>query len=470
MELPVLIPQLSRKTTLYGKLIDERIIVFLDSKRDGYTILGRFEPPNKVWFKDGRVSMVIMLPRISKPRRFVSVSTNSRTFFEKALEEFSEDNLDKITLNPPLTQQPYRSYYFPKLLVYLSRMTSLSIESSRELLLSDLSMTLSVRNFGFRSTTIEKFDFYFGLLIFFILFRNWSFLSHLMYENLGYEVQSETLKDHVQFVLSRHAPLGFKLNPQIDIILGSLVIMVIDIWHFITSRLLAPYAKELFVILYSITCYFNYGAGFSFLLAIAFDTVSFLVTHVAVLHRVISRILRIQLAFLSSLTLLMRGRKKNPLRKRVDTLQTDSAQLMLGTMILFFFGFIFQTTLAYHLLVLSIWFLVFSVETILFSFLVMYKTFPYDVLVIAIKERFSCTGYNGAIRPKSYRLTIAGDLTCWTVYVLPESIQDVLATWIKNVNTIWKNSWQNRWGDRKIFFDVLFGSELPSVPVIASTV
>jgi hypothetical protein len=210
-------------------------------------------------------------------------------------------------------------------------------------------------------------------------------------DNLLFNPSSSTsMKHRVEWVMAQHAPLGLKLNPQIDVVLGHAVIMFIDFWNGILSYtwLFLP-SMHVFLLVISVLVSFstivlriipNLGI-FSLLLVICMDIICISSIHIAVLHRFFCRILRLQLRLLGSLAYLMRGKKRNVLRNRIDTIHADGAQLVLGSMMFSILVFILQTTLAHHILILMAWACVVLVTQLLQIILNLIEFLPNEMIM-----------------------------------------------------------------------------------------
>lgn len=178
------------------------------------------------------------------------------------------------------------------------------------------------------------------------------------------------VSEMVHFVMNVHAPLGIKLNPQVDLLFGNFVLLFLDCWETYVWPVLVVGAWAVGLASVAGQLANRGGGGWArflcLLLGLAFDATTLALLHVTVLHRLLSKICRFQLMVLRTCLLLMRGKKVNVLkRNRVDAMHTDSALLMLGTVAAFFLAFTLQTTVTYHLLLLS-WALVgFGVKSLL---------------------------------------------------------------------------------------------------------
>merc|ERR1739844_101444 len=104
-----------------------------------------------------------------------------------------------------------------------------------------------------------------------------------------------------------------------------MVINVIDFWQFLTA-IVAPYSPFLILV---IACFPVVAAGgVSVLFAVGFDAISLVTLHIKMLYHLFCHLHVAQLGTMSTFVKLLRGRKKNVFRKRVDHVDYDEAQLL----------------------------------------------------------------------------------------------------------------------------------------------
>lgn len=87
--------------------------------------------------------------------------------------------------------------------------------------------------------------------------------------------------------------------------------------------------------------------GVTFTLCAASDAVSLLTAHLALCHHVTASLFQLQLASLSGLFNLFRGKRWNVLRQRTDSYQYEIDQLFLGTVLFTLSIFLMPTTMSY---------------------------------------------------------------------------------------------------------------------------
>jgi hypothetical protein len=194
-----------------------------------------------------------------------------------------------------------------------------------------------------------------GLLLGLALALHGRAAGDALYDTVGRSLQSEVMEARVRWILSQHAPLGVKLNRGLDDVLGGCVLLVVRSWHAITAAV-APAAPRLIAALGGAAALG--GGGASLVLAVAADAARALTLHVRFLHALFARVHRFQAAGLRTSLLVARGSKRNVLRRRTDTGDYDTAQLLLGSVATVVFAFLLQTALAYYAMFLALWTLV----------------------------------------------------------------------------------------------------------------
>lgn len=100
----------------------------------------------------------------------------------------------------------------------------------------------------------------------------------------------------------------------------------------------------------TITGYFGIFCGATMIFSIISDLISFSTLHISLLYSVSTRIYYWHFNILSSTFNIFRGKKHNPLRKRIDNAEYDLDQTLIGTIIFTLFLFLAPTIAAYYLL------------------------------------------------------------------------------------------------------------------------
>ncbi|GBG28924.1 Phosphatidylinositol N-acetylglucosaminyltransferase subunit Q [Hondaea fermentalgiana] len=216
------------------------------------------------------------------------------------------------------------------------------------------------------------FDMLLGVIVGVCLTLREREIGDFLFDSVGYQFQSGVMRKRVLWVLSQHAPLGFKLNEGLDEVLGNTVLFAIESWHVFTAQL-APFGPQL---LFTIGVLSLLGGGLSMVLAFACDAASFVTLHIQFLYNFFARLHRFQLAGMSTFWKVMRGKKRNVLRGRVDTGDYATGDLLFGSMAFLVFGFLFQTTLAYYVMFVGLWLLTVVVHGLLLIAIKMLQCAP----------------------------------------------------------------------------------------------
>lgn len=178
------------------------------------------------------------------------------------------------------------------------------------------------------------------------------------------------------------APAGLKLSHELTMFLGNFFQYHIYIWIGYLSILEPFYA----LIINSIMC--SSFLGLSVMLSLASDFLSFLTFHTYCFYVYAGKIYQLQLQGLISLSRLMRGKKWNPLRDRVDSIPYDANQLAFGTILFTILLFLLPTTGVYYLVFTFLRLPVIVLKTIIYCAVKMLNTIPaYEIFQKIFKSR-----------------------------------------------------------------------------------
>ncbi|XP_051174046.1 uncharacterized protein LOC127289862 isoform X2 [Leptopilina boulardi] len=149
-----------------------------------------------------------------------------------------------------------------------------------------------------------------------------------------------TLKQLINWLMG--SPAGLKLNSCFNEVLGKFFLYHIHLWWtFLTiTKPVMDFAFEV-VLLFG-------RLGLTFQIAIIADLLALLSFHSYCIYVYAARLFNIQLRGLTSLFRLFLGKKKNPLRERVDSCEYQPDQLFLGTLLFTILLFLIPTTWVYY--------------------------------------------------------------------------------------------------------------------------
>ncbi|MES1912939.1 MAG: hypothetical protein MHM6MM_005183 [Cercozoa sp. M6MM] len=190
----------------------------------------------------------------------------------------------------------------------------------------------------FSSVTQVWVDVLVGWLCGIVMMRHASLVLETTHV-FGQVLHIDVLRSHTEWLMG--LPAGMKLNAPLNHFLGSLALHVFDMWNTVTT-FVTPLEPMLLAALGIVGAF-----GASFVLAAIVDGIDMFTSHVRLLHSALAAVYRGQLAALASLWRLFRGKKKNELRDRVDSLSPAADQLMLGT-VMFAVLFLLLPTVAIH--------------------------------------------------------------------------------------------------------------------------
>ncbi len=139
-------------------------------------------------------------------------------------------------------------------------------------------------------------------------------------------------------------PAGFKLNDHLSATASSACIHVLDLWLHAHS-----FFGDFATAAVAFVLRWGGGLGLSFVIACALDFSNIACAWVLLLHTAFQTINCTLSSISASLFRLFRGKKWNPLRKRVDSCDASVDQWLLGTLAFSVLLFLMPTILSFHL-------------------------------------------------------------------------------------------------------------------------
>ncbi|KAL0100944.1 hypothetical protein PUN28_019376 [Cardiocondyla obscurior] len=162
--------------------------------------------------------------------------------------------------------------------------------------------------------------------------------SQLLLDNA--EKVVETLKDLINWLMG--VPAGLKLNHALNNTMGKFFLYHIQLWW--TFLLLL---KPLLDLAFEVLLLFG-RLGITFQISIIVDLLALVSFHTYCIYVYAARLFNIQLKGITALFRLFLGKKKNPLRERVDSCQYQTDQLFIGTLSFTILLFLMPTTWVYY--------------------------------------------------------------------------------------------------------------------------
>jgi hypothetical protein len=212
---------------------------------------------------------------------------------------------------------------------------------------------------------------------------------------LAFWLVRESTHQHITTVVSDHYsmlrqstewlesfPIGFKLNEKLTENMGREVHSFIGVHEWFVRQVVSGSTGILQNVLALISLVTGVALGGSGLVALLFDLFRLATLHISVFAACFRNIYRSELYMLAALWRLFRGKKRNILRKRTDSMAYDYMQLLLGTLLFAIALFLFTTVLVYHAFfaVLNLAFALLSVS--LFMVYVLIQSLPFGRLVL----------------------------------------------------------------------------------------
>ncbi|XP_070172718.1 phosphatidylinositol N-acetylglucosaminyltransferase subunit Q [Polyergus mexicanus] len=150
----------------------------------------------------------------------------------------------------------------------------------------------------------------------------------------------ETLKDLINWLMG--VPAGLKLNHALNNSMGKFFLYHIQLWWtFLT------FLKPLLDLAFKVLLLFG-RLGVTFQISIIADLLALVSFHTYCIYVYAARLFNIQLRGITALFRLFLGKKKNPLRERVDSCQYQTDQLFVGTLSFTILLFLMPTTWVYY--------------------------------------------------------------------------------------------------------------------------
>ena len=177
-----------------------------------------------------------------------------------------------------------------------------------------------------------------------------------------------------------NVPIGFKLNQSLTEQVTRHVTTLLDNYQHCWTDLVLPVLVNV-VPIRSVLFLVGLILGGSGLLAVLYDGIWVGTTlPLFLLARIFQSLYAAEIYLLCAMGRLFRGKKKNVLRQRTDTMESDSMQLLLGTIVFVMALFLFTTIFVYHICFAT---LVLTISMVLLPLLesyVLLQSFPWGPL------------------------------------------------------------------------------------------
>ncbi|XP_071870682.1 uncharacterized protein isoform X2 [Bombus fervidus] len=183
-------------------------------------------------------------------------------------------------------------------------------------------------------------DILLGILVLQLLLHYFEYISpsQILLDNA--EKAVTFLKDLINWLMG--VPAGLKLNHALNNMLGKFFLYHIHMWwtFLIFMKPVMDFTFEVLVLFGKL--------GITFQIAIAADLLALVSFHAYCIYVYAARLFNIQLKGITALFRLFLGKKKNPLRERIDSCQYQPDQLFVGTLLFTILLFLMPTTWVYY--------------------------------------------------------------------------------------------------------------------------
>ena len=200
------------------------------------------------------------------------------------------------------------------------------------------------------------------------------------FHDIGAYVQTHVLLGNLEFL--NNAPYGIKFNhlltARLSSVLGQSIVALSSGYNYFIRE---SYEEYLIIAISFMGCF-----GFSFQMLLVVDIIRSLTVHISVIHMAFSVVHYFQLKSLNTLFYLFQGKKKNYLRKRIDTLETNKSQLFFGTVYFTVLCFLFPTLAVYFFLFTMLQFCVVMVQAGLWGCSIIVKEFPWCEIYLYFRD------------------------------------------------------------------------------------
>ena len=223
-------------------------------------------------------------------------------------------------------------------------------------------------------------------------------------------IHEETLPGLVKWLMGVD-PGGFKLNENLNIALGSSVLVALRAWHealslltlhvpsLLTSMIGDASLSIVYPLLPLLLPFASSLLGASVLISLTSDLLCFITLHIRYLYVLFGTIYSHYISALYSLFNLFRGKKYNVLRNRVDSKDYDTEQTLLGTLFFTVLFFLLPNVLAYHLLTYVLYHIVLTIQSALMLSTLLLEDFPwFELLTYVLRPRCLHSGIR--LRPQ----------------------------------------------------------------------
>lgn len=183
---------------------------------------------------------------------------------------------------------------------------------------------------------------------------------------------TETVVQHLQTLIQwlMGAPAGLKLNAALNNALGRFFLYHISLWKTYVG-VVDPWVGALFSL---------WPGSLTLHLALASDLLALATVHMYCFYGYACRLYQGWVRALGALWRLFRGRKWNPLRRRVDSHRYDVDQMFVGTLLFGVLFFLFPTVAVYYVVFMALRLVVLCIQGLLSRAVLVWDSLPFYTL------------------------------------------------------------------------------------------
>ena len=214
-------------------------------------------------------------------------------------------------------------------------------------------------------TLVYLTDFIYGWIAYTTLADNPALKHRLMNLMSSYTITMlQWTTELIQWVMG--IPGGLKLNTPLNHFLGTRFLGILELWKYFYSNFIESFLDSILTFLIILLPF-----GFTLFLSVLHDFLKFLNLCLICFFVFTSRIVSLQVSALKSLARLFMGTKWNILKKRVDSCDYGTNQLLMGTILFTILLFLLPTTGVYFVIFLHLRMLQFAIQLTLRIFAVL---------------------------------------------------------------------------------------------------
>eukprot|EP01129_Flabellula_baltica_P016349 TRINITY_DN8666_c0_g1_i1.p1 TRINITY_DN8666_c0_g1~~TRINITY_DN8666_c0_g1_i1.p1 ORF type:complete len:531 (+),score=83.45 TRINITY_DN8666_c0_g1_i1:18-1610(+) len=217
-----------------------------------------------------------------------------------------------------------------------------------------------------------------GICAYFVLKNSFQMFLDGIY-SFNYFFRINMIMDVTEWIMGW--PAGFKLNGPLDTFMGELFKMYNSSWYIFTQY----FVSSLFPTFLQVILLSNF-MGISFFFSVLSDYIQFSNLQVFFLHTAITKFFKFQLRMLESLWFLFRGKKDNVLRGRVDSLDYNIDQLLVGTLVFAIVSLLVPTVGIYFLFYVALKLFLVSMCFILNACVLVSKYCPVYIFFLSLLD------------------------------------------------------------------------------------